>query len=627
MFSKDFSDKLRSMVLISDVIGKKVKLKQHGKEFQGLCPFHNEKTPSFTVNNQKGFYHCFGCGAHGDIFTFVMSNEGLEYKEAVHKLADDFSVEIPVISHNKKFVEDINYKICQSALQFFQDKLWLYEGEEARKYLTCRGFAIDDIKKFAIGYAPNSFDALIKFLKSQSFSDLAIKNSGLVSAKDNQEIYDKFRKRIIFPIFNQRNQVIAFGGRVLGDELPKYLNSAETTIFKKKETLYNFNIARKSIFDKGYAILVEGYMDAISLAMNGFENVVAGLGTAIGESHLQTIFLTTNKLVIALDGDNAGINAVKRLIYIALPIISADKNISIITVPEKLDPDDFIKKFGQEKFQTLIDNAINISKACWQFSLQDLKIDINNKDTISPENKAKLQKILEIKSDLIADKVLKKHFIDFFRESLFFLGKNIFAQKGNNIKHLPQKREFFNNISTASSLSIASGQENKQYQALSQHNKIIKEIIALLLKFPQLVNFKNDDFEFEIVELSSDDYTAIKEILCEFIAEFNVESLLKVAIFFERVKNFITKKDALDIENIIKTINYNDSKFAENKLHLLLLEDLLIKINQQSRILLDKITRSNNIEDSLLNQKISDEIFNYKSQVEKKILHLKQDNF
>jgi len=235
--------------------------------------------------------------------------------------------------------------------------------------------------------------------------------------------------------------------------------------------------------------------------------------------------------------------------------------------------------------------------------------------------------MLEIKSDLIADKVLKKHFIDFFRESLFFLGKNIFAQKGNNIKYLPQKREFFNNISTASSLSIASGQENKQYQALSQNNKIIKEIIALLLKFPQLVNFKNDDFEFEIVELSSDDYTAIKEVLYEFIAEFNVESLLKVAIFFERVKNFITKKDALDIENIIKTINYNDSKFAENKLHLLLLEDLLIKINQQSRILLDKITRCNNIEDSLLNQKISDEIFNYKSQVEKKILHLKQDNF
>ena len=625
MFSKDFPEKLRSMVLISDVVGKKVKLKQHGKEFQGLCPFHNEKTPSFTVNNQKGFYHCFGCGAHGDIFTFVMSNEGLEYKEAVHKLADDFGVEIPIISKNKIFTEDINYKICQSALQFFQDKLWLYEGEEARKYLTNRGFTIDDIKKFAIGYAPNSFDSLIKFLKSQSFSDLAIKNSGLVSVKENQEIYDKFRKRIIFPIFNQKNQVMAFGGRILGDELPKYLNSAETTIFKKKETLYNLNIARKSIFDKGYVILVEGYMDAISLAMSGFENVVAGLGTAIGEAHLQKIFLTTDKLVIALDGDSAGVNAAKRLIDIALPIITVDKNISIIKIPEKLDPDDFIKKFGQEKFQALIDNAINISKACWLFALQDLKIDANNKEAILPENKAKLQKILETKSDLITDKVLKRHFIDFFRQSLFFLGKNIFSQNNNNIRQFSQKRESSNNIFAIKTLSTISRQE-ANHQELSQNNKIIKEMVALLFKFPQLINFKNDDFEFEIVELSSDDYTAIKEILCEFIAEFNLESLLKVAIFFERAKNFITKKDALDIENIIKTINYNNLKFAENKLHLLLLEDLLIKINQQSRILLDKITNSNNIEDSSLNQKISDEIFNYKSQVEKKILHLKQDN-
>ena len=320
-FPKDFPDKLRSTILVSEVVGKKVKLKLRGKEFQGLCPFHNEKSPSFTVNDQKGFFHCFGCQAHGDVISFVMQNEGMEYPEAIEKLANDFSIPIPQVQVN--YVQenqiDQDYLILEKINVFFETKLVSEIGRQALSYLQKRGISKVIIKKFRLGFAPNSYDELINFLKSEGFGESQIIASGIIGKNEKNQLYSKFRNRVIFPILDKKNRVIAFGGRCLGDELPKYLNSAETNFFKKSQTLYNYSYARKAIFDKSYAVVLEGYMDVISLFANGLENIVAGLGTALGEDHLKELFYITDKIIICLDGDSAGIRAAKRVSEIALP--------------------------------------------------------------------------------------------------------------------------------------------------------------------------------------------------------------------------------------------------------------------------------------------------------------------
>ena len=254
LFPTDFPDKLRSSILTSQVVARKVKLKAHGKEFHGLCPFHNEKTPSFTVNDQKGFYHCFGCGAHGDIITFLMKNEGLEFKESVFRLADDFSIPVPEVKQNHNFTKKIerDYPILERAAQFFEKNLYADIGIEARSYLKKRLLNGKIAKKFRLGLALNSYEALNKYLLQEGFSESELLRSGIIGKSDKGKIYDKFRSRVIFPITDKKNRVIAFGGRSLGDEMPKYLNSSETENFKKNQTLYNLYNARKAIFDKGF---------------------------------------------------------------------------------------------------------------------------------------------------------------------------------------------------------------------------------------------------------------------------------------------------------------------------------------------------------------------------------------
>ena len=353
LFPKDFPDKLRSSILTSEVVGKKVKLKARGPEFQGLCPFHNEKSPSFTVNDLKGFYHCFGCAAHGDIISFVMQSDGLEYKDAVTKLAEDFGIPIPKTDFDftKENKLERDYLILEKACQFFEKNLYAETGFEARNYLKKRNLNAEIAKKFRLGFALNSYEALSNFLKEEGFSELEISKTGIIGQNDRKKLYDKFRNRVIYPITDKKNRVIAFGGRTIGDEMPKYLNSAETEFFKKNQTLYNIFYARKAIFTKAHAIVVEGYMDAIALSANGVENVVAGLGTALGAEHLKELFYITDRVVICLDGDDAGIRAAKRFSEIALPLITAKKNVAFSILPNKMDPDDFIKKFGAREIE------------------------------------------------------------------------------------------------------------------------------------------------------------------------------------------------------------------------------------------------------------------------------------
>lgn len=604
IFPKDFPEKLRSSILVSEVVGKKVKLKLRGKEFSGLCPFHNEKSPSFTVNDQKGFYHCFGCAAHGDVISFVMQSEGMDYKDAVTKLAGDFSIPIPKVQFDEVREEKLSrdFLILENICQYFEKNLISDSGKTALSYLQKRKISADNIKKFRLGFALNSYEALTKFLQAQGFSEAEISRSGVIGRNDKKNFYDKFRNRVIFPITNKKGQVIAFGGRTIGDDLPKYLNSAETDIFKKNQTLYNFHFARKPIFNKGYAVVVEGYMDAISLFINGVENVVAGLGTALGAEHLKELFFTTDKIVICLDGDSAGIRAAKRVSEIALPLINAKKNISFAFLPNQFDPDDFIKEFGAKELEKLFAGATPLSESIFNFALIELGVD--KVDKISAETKAKLESNLMLKVAAIQDATSKKHFSYFFKDLLFSLGKNF----GKNTR---KTGETFANLT----------QKTHNKIALDASKTLGISIVALIVKFPQLAHFQDDNFDVKEVHLFNDEMAELKESVLSLIEE---DQGITTENLFMSLENSGSQPNLNDLKNVLASIQGLTLDLAQSKLSILLLKDLLLQVDQQYKEVLGKIDEIETHQTAITNQKIK-EIFDYKNSLERKVLLLEKE--
>lgn len=624
-FPKEFPDKLRSTILVSEVVGKKVKLKAHGKEFQGLCPFHNEKTPSFTVNDQKAFYHCFGCAAHGDIISFVMNNDGLDYKDAVTKLANDFSIEIPKVTIDeardaeRSVKLERDYLILEKICQFFEKNLFTSSGKNALSYLQKRGITLATIKKFRLGFALNSYDNLINFLKSESFTDIEISKTGVISQNDQKKIYDKFRNRVIFPILDKKDRVIAFGGRTIADDLPKYLNSAETNLFKKSQTLYNFSFARKAIFTKASAVVVEGYMDAISLFTNGIENVVAGLGTALGQDHLKELFFTTDKIIICLDGDQAGIRAAKRVSELALPLINSKKNIAFAFLPNQLDPDDFIKEYGAKELEKILTNATPLSAALFEFALIELAID--KKEQISAESKAKIEQNLASKIEVITDNISKKYFSLFFKDLLFSLGKNMGkntgkASGGNSNSN--QKKSSNTSDNFANKIYIKSSKPNNLADSLA------KNIVALIIKFPELANFRDESFDIKEAQFLSENLTNLKDLVVEIIenSELNQENIIKS--LENSAKELDFSQNLAEIKNILASINDISLNSALAKFSILLLKDLLLQVDLQYREVLNKIDEIETHQSEMINQKIR-ELFDYKNSLELKILSLEKD--
>lgn len=599
LFPKDFPEKLRSAILVSEVVGKKVKLKLRGHEFHGLCPFHNEKSPSFTVNDQKGFYHCFGCQAHGDIVGFVMNNEGLEYRDAVIKLAEDFSIPIPkvTIDQPKQAQLDRDFLILEKSNAFFEENLNSKEGRQALLYLQKRGISNATIKKFRLGFALNSYEKLFNFLKSEGFSENEIAKTGIIGKNDKNNFYDKFRNRVIFPITDKKNRIIAFGGRTIGEDMPKYLNSAETALFKKSQTLYNLYFARSAIFTKKYAVVVEGYMDAISLSANGVENVVAGLGTALGVDHLKELFYITDKIIICLDGDSAGIRAAKRVSELALPLISAKKNIAFTFLPNQMDPDDFIKEFGQQALEKAFTDATPLSESMFEFTLLDLGIDRRGK--ITPENKAKIEAGLNTKLEAIKDPASKKYFSFFFKDLLFSLGKNL--------KKLPESNNLI----------------KKFYQKTngSSGDILAKNIIALIINNPELAQFRDDSFDIKETQFINEDLTHLKEVVIELIDN---NSNIDTINLFEALEKLGFDKDIKDIRNILVSLKANNLEFDLIKFRILLLKDLLLQVDRQYKDSLMEIDDIQTHQTAIISQKIK-EIFDYKNSLEQQILSLEKE--
>ena len=379
-YSEDLIEEVRMKNDIVDVISGYVRLQKKGSSYFGLCPFHNEKSPSFSVSRSKQMYYCFGCGAGGNVFTFLMEYENLTFVEAVQLLAERAGVELPKMEYSKEAKERADLKttlleINKAAAQYFYAQLKSEQGKTGYEYLKRRELSDETIKAFGLGYSSKYSDDLYRYLRSKGYSEDLIRQAGLISTDEKNGVYDKFWNRVMFPIMDVNSRVIGFGGRVMGDAKPKYLNSPETPIFDKSRNLYGLNRARSS--RKPYFLLCEGYMDVIALHQAGFTNAVASLGTALTPGQASLIKRYVREVYLTYDSDDAGTRAALR----GIPILkSAGISAKVIRMDPYKDPDEFIKNLGAEEFERRIENARN----GFLFSLEILERDY---DMNSPEGK------------------------------------------------------------------------------------------------------------------------------------------------------------------------------------------------------------------------------------------------
>lgn len=354
-FPPSFIDELIARNPIEDVVGQYVNLKRSGANYFGLCPFHGEKTASFSVSPDKGIYYCFGCHKGGGAVNFMMEIEGLSYPDAVRALAKRVGMEVPEdAQYQSRYREQERlWALSKEAGRYFHAQLYATAGAEGLAYAKKRGMPKSTLTRFGVGFAPNEWHGLIDAMHAKGYTDQELKDAGLVSEK-NGRIYDRFRNRLMFPIIDVRGNLIGFGGRVMDDSTPKYLNSPETIIFNKRKNLFALNLAKKSKL--GYLILVEGYMDAVALHQYGFDCAVASLGTSLTEEHATLLSRYTEQVILIYDGDEAGQNATRR----AIPMLEkAGLQVKVLKMREAKDPDEFLKKFGADKFKLLLEESAN----------------------------------------------------------------------------------------------------------------------------------------------------------------------------------------------------------------------------------------------------------------------------
>lgn len=379
-YPDDTVEEVRIRSDIVSVIGSYIKLKKTGSNHMGLCPFHNEKTPSFSVSQSKQMYHCFGCGVGGNVYTFIMEYENYSFVEALKFLAERAGISLPEKEYSDRERRQVDLKIKlmeinKEAAKYYYYQLKSDRGQAAKEYLLKRGLQEEIIKAFGLGFANRFSDDLYQYLKKLGYEDGLLSQSGLVSFDEVRGGHDKFWDRIMFPIMDANNRVVGFGGRVMGDGMPKYLNSPETAIFDKSKILYGLNRARRS--RESYILICEGYMDVIALYQAGFTNAVAALGTAFSQSHANLLKRYTKEVVLTFDSDKAGTAAALR----AIPILrDADISVKVVNMEPYKDPDDFIKSLGAEEYKKRIDEAKN----SFFFEIDTLQRDYNMED---PEDK------------------------------------------------------------------------------------------------------------------------------------------------------------------------------------------------------------------------------------------------
>ncbi|WP_375454947.1 DNA primase [uncultured Methylobacterium sp.] len=420
-------EEIRNRLPASDVVGRRVKLKKAGREWRGLSPFNAEKTPSFYVNDQKQFYHCFSSGKHGDVFTFLMETEGLSFPEAVERLAGEAGVSLPAPTADTREMETKRrgaIEVMELASLWFEERLKSPAGAAARAYLDRRELAPEIRARFRLGYAPADRYALRDHLAGKDVDkDLMGELGLLVTGEDIAVPYDRFRDRIIFPIMDARGRVIAFGGRAMQAEAKaKYLNSPETPLFHKGQVLYNLHQARKPAHDRGTIIAVEGYVDVIAMTLAGHANTVAPLGTALTEEQLALLWRHADEPVLCFDGDGAGQRAAFRALDVALPMLEPGRSLRFALLPEGQDPDDLLRAGGAAAIETVVDAAKPLVEVLWSRALA-------TGSTATPERRAGLAKTLRALVAGIRDETVRRYYRDEIEERLRGLSPRAAAQQ------------------------------------------------------------------------------------------------------------------------------------------------------------------------------------------------------
>ncbi len=424
-FPPGFLDDIRTRISLSALVGRRVALKQRARDdWWGLSPFTNEKSPSFHVREDKGFFHCFSTGEHGDHFTWLMKTEGVSFPEAVERLAEDAGLQMPERTVEQRKADEKRGElidVVEAACQFFQKSLRSPAGGAAQEYLAGRGLRDDTIAAFRLGYAPADEQALRKHLKTAGYLDQELIDAGLIRRPDDgRDAYGFFRDRIMFPISDRTGRVIAFGGRFMGDAkaagVGKYINSPDTPLFDKGRTLYNYREARAAAYDGAPLLVVEGYMDVIALAENGFEGAVAPLGTAITETQIETLWKAGDEPVMCMDGDAAGRKAALRAGERALRLLKPGKSLRFAFMPAGEDPDTMVRSHGRDALNKLIDGAQPLDQVLWESQLAQHDVD-------TPERRAALKKRLDGLAFDIEDKTVQTLYLSSFKDRMWDLGK------------------------------------------------------------------------------------------------------------------------------------------------------------------------------------------------------------
>ncbi len=562
-----FCDELRAKISIADVVGAKVKLTRKGREYTGLCPFHNEKTPSFTVNEAKGFYHCFGCGAHGDIIKFEMDANGLTFIDAVEKLAHKVGMELPKLTpESQAQVEKRNslYDIMEFAAKFFEKSLKMPEGRCGLEYLYNRGFDDDIISKFRLGYAPNN-NGLKAQLSSKGVSEKEMAELGLIAIPEDKsrKPHDFFRERVMIPIMDKRGRVIAFGGRLMVDGQPKYLNSPETPIFNKRRVLYNLNYARDKGYENKSLIICEGYMDVIAMDKFGIGYAVAPLGTALTEDQIQEAWKVVNEPTCCFDGDSAGVRAAVRSVDRVLPILKPGYSLKYAFLPDKQDPDEFLKAHGQEEFLKVVNDTTPLNDLLWKKNV-DL---MQSLDT--PEQKALFEKNIKEEVAKITDETVRNYYAQNMHERVYNeLGKGAWQRK------LSQKSNSYKNFRQAG------GGENKKYPQVSAAGMLKTDlddlgaqyIVSALYCYPNLL----DEYEERLLgfEIKNKNLKTMLDLMFEASHESEktldnaqIQKYLEDKSQSENIKKFLEVKMMLKLNHDVITMRKNlDLKITEFQL-------------------------------------------------------------
>ena len=530
-----FLDELRSRICLSDVVGRKVqwdlrKSNQARGDMWAPCPFHQEKTASFHVDDNKGFYYCFGCQAKGDAIGFIKETENVNFIEAVEILASEVGLQMPEFDPKSKEKADRNkilLEIMEQSVNFFRLTLNSKQGKHALEYLKKRGLYADAIERFEIGFAPADQTILTQKLIDKGYDLDAIIETGMSAKSDEgNRIYDRFRGRIMFPIRDSRGRCIAFGGRSLDPAArAKYLNSPETPLFDKGSNLYNLVSARSAVGRGEPLIVTEGYMDVIALDSGNFNGAIAPLGTAITEKQLQLMWRISPEPIIALDGDKAGLRAAYRLIDLSLPLLKTGKALRFSIMPEGKDPDDLIRNEGASLFKNLIDEAVPMVDLIWRRETEGKSFD-------SPERRAGLDKSLSDVIALIKEKNLKNH----YRDALFQARRQFFGIQNTGKTEFKSNSRLMPQSNTKSSFLVAADEKTVSAQ--------IREstIIAVLMTFPELIEIFYDELIMidlvspdcdlilkELVKIDKGNKAEIKNELMEKIGDEKVEKLLSLS--------------------------------------------------------------------------------------------------